>query len=411
MDCTMTTIEVYRGAGTYRSMPLAEMLGLIEEHRRASIAAPFCAERISAVNELSAGLLANRHVLRSPAMAYFGHWIRRSAVRNLEAGFNAGKAADTLCAPRGVVLHMPPRNVETIFLFSWVLSYLAGNMNVVRLPSQLSDTVMSAVELLATRLDRGGAHPFIRYAPSETVNAALSHCSDGRVVWGGDEKVRMFERLPLRNGGKAIWFGDRYSYSVLSGRALAQAGTEGIEALAHRLNTDIFTFDQMACSSPHKLFVVGSRHEHVDAVTALLAAVDEEARRHDTGIPPSHAIRKLTEALALSSTTEGWRMSQPGAELVAVIAPEARSDEDRVGGGFLVVEFIDDLMDIAGFVQQKHQTLTYFGFEKSELAKLAHNATMSGLSRIVPIGQALNFDAVWDGYDLVRELTRTIRLG
>src|SRR5262249_26287043 len=161
------------------------------------------------------------------AMAYFSHWIRRSAIRNLEASFNAGKAADTLCAPRGVVLHMPPRNVETIFLFSWVLSYLAGNMNVVRLPSQLSDAVMSAVELLATRLDGSGTHPFIRYEPSETVNAALSHCSDARIVWGGDEKVRTFERLPLRNGGKAIWFGDRYSYSVLSGRALAQAGTEG----------------------------------------------------------------------------------------------------------------------------------------------------------------------------------------
>ena len=35
---------------------------------------------------------------------------------------------------------------------------------------------------------------------------------------------------------------------------------------------------------------------------------------------------------------------------------------------------------------------------------------MFGLSRIVPVGQALNFDAVWDGYDLLRELTRTIRL-
>jgi len=35
-------------------------------------------------------------------------------------------------------------------------------------------------------------------------------------VWGGDAKVALFAPLPLRNGGKSIWFGDRFSFSTIN---------------------------------------------------------------------------------------------------------------------------------------------------------------------------------------------------
>src|SRR5229473_1854189 len=35
--------------------------------------------------------------------------------------------------PRGLVFHVPPANVDTIFVYSWALSALAGNRNVVRI--------------------------------------------------------------------------------------------------------------------------------------------------------------------------------------------------------------------------------------------------------------------------------------
>jgi hypothetical protein len=54
-------------------------------------------------------------------------------------------------------------------------------------------------------------------------------------------------------------------------------------------------------------------------------------------------------------------------------------------------------------VRQSHRTKT--AAEDFTIA-----AMLVGISRIVPIAQALNFDAVWDGYDLLRELTRTVRL-
>jgi hypothetical protein len=119
----------------------------------------------------------------------------------------------------------------------------------------------------------------------------------------------------------------------------------------------------------------------------------------------------MTEAFALASAIEGASVPALAGELVTVILPHLRSTEDRVGGGYVVVEFIQNLLELVQQIRPGHQTLTHYGFSGDELTAFAHNGVLSGLSRIVPIGQALNFDAVWDGYDLLRELTRTIRLG
>jgi len=33
---------------------------------------------------------------------------------------------------------------------------------------------------------------------------------------------------------------------------------------------------------------------------------------------------------------------------------------------------------------------------------------LSGIDRIVPVGKALDMDVTWDGYDIVRSLSRVI---
>ena len=48
------------------------------------------------------------------------------------------------------------------------------------------------------------------------------------------------------------------------------------------------------------------------------------------------------------------------------------------------------------------------GFEKW-LKNIIENK-LSGIDRIVPIGQALDISMIWDGYDLTSSLTRVIEL-
>ena len=72
--------------------------------------------------------------------------------------------------------------------------------------------------------------------------------------------------------------------------------------------------------------------------------------------------------------------------------------------------FINDLKILDKFHYSKIQTLTYFGFKKNELEKFIYLNKPNGIDRIVPIGRALEFNEVWDGYDLVRNLSKLIDL-
>jgi hypothetical protein len=50
--------------------------------------------------------------------------------------------------------------------------------------------------------------------------------------------------------------------------------------------------------------------------------------------------------------------------------------------------------------------VSHFGFPADELVAFAEHLAGRGVDRMVPIGAALTFSAIWDGYDLLREFTR-----
>lgn len=62
------------------------------------------------------------------------------------------------------------------------------------------------------------------------------------------------------------------------------------------------------------------------------------------------------------------------------------------------------------FVDIKDQTLSVFGFSEEELRKLVQVVRGRGIDRIVSIGQSLNFDNVWDGYNLFENFSKEITI-
>src|SRR5215470_6799151 len=177
-EAPMASVQIYRGGGEFELLELKDLLAQLDV-RRSTLAVPFAPERIALVGELSARLLADRRIIDQPALAYFAHWTRRGSLLDLVARFNATVPADTIAAPRGLALHFPPRNVETILLFSWVMSYLVGNANVVRLPSERGAAVRNAIDLLVAALSEAECTDlFIQYPADDRVSQALSHSSD-----------------------------------------------------------------------------------------------------------------------------------------------------------------------------------------------------------------------------------------
>ena len=54
--------------------------------------------------------------------------------------------------------------------------------------------------------------------------------------------------------------------------------------------------------------------------------------------------------------------------------------------------------------------MTYFGIDRKNLQSFILNNHLNGLNRIVPIGQALDINFYWDGYDILNMLTKKIDL-
>ncbi len=378
---------------------------------RSRLVVPFAAERIALVASVSDAILARKTPVSS-VVTHFGFWIRRAALNRLGTEFASRHPAQTLSRPRGLVFHLPPKNVETVFLYSWLLSFLAGNANVVRLPRDISPELRGICDLILAALDTANdrSQMLIHYPAASDLGRLVSAQSDVRIVWGGDAKIAAFESLPLRNGGKSLWFGDRVSLCVLDGDALAALDDTGRRDLAHRLVNDIFVFDQMACSSPHALYVTGDAAHHLAAVKALLETLARIARDRGHAAPAGHQITKMVRAFSSAAAGASSEVAWRNGVLTSAIAAREERAEQTVGGGFLTVVFIPALAALIGHLRARDQTVTHFGFRAEDIRRVAESNTTLGVSRWTPVGTALDFDPIWDGYDLISELTRLIRI-
>jgi hypothetical protein len=404
------SITCFGGADQSRSCSLQELLTKAEQSRGGRSLA-FTPERMEVVVRF-ADVLARDLTFRDfPALRAFAFWIRKSAITRLHLDFTARLPANCVALGRGIAFHVPPANVDTIFLYSWVVAFLTGNVNITRLPSSLSRPVEHALTALLELLRDGGfSDMFVFYPPSDPINRALSHIADLRFVWGGDAKVAAFETLPLRTGGRSLVFPDRTSCTVIDGAYLASLDDRAREALARRLYNDIFVFDQMACSSPHLIYVVGRSTTHAAYIEHLVGEVDRVAHASGTIIGPSHDIEKLAAAMQLAAEGAVVQVQRFSPETTLVELAPAAAVLPRVGGGFLSIFYIAALDDLADRISERTQTLGYAGFTRETMDAFARIVGMRGLCRVVPIGQALNFDVVWDGHDLLHDSVRLIRV-
>ena len=83
-------------------------------------------------------------------------------------------------------------------------------------------------------------------------------------------------------------------------------------------------------------------------------------------------------------------------------------EDYRVGYGFFTEIENISYEELASKITDKYQTITYFGIDAQKIAKQFISSGVRGVDRIVPIGNALDLGLVWDGYDIIRSLSRVI---
>lgn len=370
---------------------------------------PCSAASLAMLGALSRELLSDPQSRAVPQYVALAYWLRPAALQRLTGELTQDERPGRLRVSRGVALHLPPTNVDTIFVYSWAMSVLAGNANIVRLASSLSGDTQWLVALVARVIaahGEAGRHVFCHYGYGQAIEGSIAGQSDLRMIWGGDAKVDAVSRTPIRPDGLSIGFPDRRSLSIFSAQAYAAAGDDARDALAVQFSNDIFWFDQMGCGSPRLLVWLG---EPGDLSADFYRRVQACAAKKQYALETGAVIGKfsLSNDLMAEGTSRHYATFGNALHVNRVLDPAAALSQ-TVGGGFLCDWCVDSLDEVPAAVSRQTQTITHFGLTPEQLEQLALSIGSRGGYRIVPVGQALQFDNLWDGVDLYEHMTRKI---
>ncbi|MEU4801358.1 acyl-CoA reductase [Actinosynnema sp. NPDC023587] len=356
-------------------------------------------------------LLAPAVARRYPELASLGFFLRRGEIAKVLA---SPERAGVLRFPRGTVFHVPPANVDTIFVYSWALSALAGNRNVVRISPRSAGAASAVVDALNEALATADpvvarTQVMVTYDRDDSVTAALSAACDLRVIWGGDRAVTEVRKHPLPPHARDVTFPDRASFAVLSVDGWATASAERRRDAVVGFYNDSYWFDQAACASPRALFWVGDVERAERGRGEFLALLGEVLADKGHVVEPAMAVQKRVSAYGVAADGHATSITFAG-NAVTTLELTGAADVPRewLGAGTFPMATLASLAEFAPLVRRKDQTLSVFGFAQEELEDLARSLAGRGIDRIVPFGSALTFSPLWDGYDLLSEFTRLV---
>ena len=99
-----------------------------------------------------------------------------------------------------MVFHVPPANVDTVFVYSWALSALAGNTNVVRISPRAGAAARAILDVWQELEEPviARTQQMITYDRDDELTAKLSAAADLRVLWVATIPSTRCGSFPLR---------------------------------------------------------------------------------------------------------------------------------------------------------------------------------------------------------------------
>jgi hypothetical protein len=180
--------------------------------------------------------------------------------------------------------------------------------------------------------------------------------------------------------------------------------------LARKFFNDSFTFNQLGCSSPQMIFVSGNENDNMQFLKEIYVLLEKYANtQYDQDI---YSLASLKFNFLAENILDDkiFNIMYKSNYLIFAEVREYEGMNKSCGAGFFYIKQIDGLAQLSCFITKKIQTLSYFGFSSQEINQIAEISYSLGIDRIVPVGNALNFDYIWDGYNLLDELCNKKRI-
>lgn len=368
---------------------------------------------VSFLVELSTRLIKSEIAKRYPDLISFAFWCRKTNLESMKERYSLDKERLGI----GTVLHITPKNVPTNFAFSWALSLLAGNRNLVKLPSRNFEQINVFIDVM-TGMSKTNDYKeiafsssFFRTSHDSKVLEKYSIIAEGRIIWGSKQSVKVLKELPAPLRHSELIFESRYSVSVICIGSFLSLTEDEAKHLVSKFIKDSLTFGQRGCSSPRKVFWIGDPrklekarlkfwNEANDLVGESLGKGDSYARFNALA---SEAI--MNEAFQIEANS----INSP---LIHFFSDYNINDGvERILSLGTFQEFqIDSLVELISKLDKDVQTVTYFGIKVDELLSEITERGFQGIDRIVPFGAAFDMTPFWDGIDTIRSLSRIIEI-
>ncbi len=371
---------------------------------------PFSNEVISYLNDLSKLLYKDARTRNYPDVSTFAFFVRKSNLFSLKKEyFNS----DINRLGRGIVFHIAPSNVPVNFAYSLVSSLLAGNTNIVRVPSKSFDQV-NIISDAILELSKLKNHKkisdkimLISYPRNDSANSFFSKICDVRVIWGGDNTIRQIRESDIPPRSFDLTFADRYSICIIN--ADSYVDEKNPEKIALNFYNDTYLFDQNACTAPHLVIWIGKKKNVINSKNIFWDNLHVIANsRYD--IQSVIAVDKLTALHNQAIKSKKLKKIESKDNLVVRVEIDElpkNIDEFRCSSGYFNEYQASNLIEISPIIDQKYQTIAHYGVSKKELNKLIES-NPKGIDRIVKIGKTTDFSLTWDGYNLIDTLSRII---
>lgn len=392
--------------------------GSMEALTKASLLDSFSEQVIAFVSDLSNALMRDQRTVEFPEIIAMAYWLRKANVKRMQQDYEAN--VSNLKMPRGLVFHIAPSNVDTIFIYSLFLSVFAGNKNIVRLsstPNEQVDAILAVFnETVKQHVDVGRTLLIVRYDHSEEISQYFSSQCDVRMIWGGDETISRIRSIPLPPRAKELTFADRFSMALIDVAGYLAASDEQVSKCAENFYNDSFWFDQMACSSPRMvcwLAADASSEQATQAQQRFWQALEQHLQTREHSISAAAVMDKLVAQCSYAiegqhavSIPEGSTALASRVQYTGVV--DERFREIHCGSGLFLEVGIGQLPELSDFVDQKLQTVACFGVNAEAISEYVSAEKPAGIDRFVAFGEALNFSPIWDGYNLLEELSRNV---
>lgn len=374
---------------------------------------PFDTSVFGLGGRLSNRILNNPSIGRVPALVALAFWLRPSNLKRIaNENIHLISNPNVVLSPIGLVFHVCPANVDTMFIYSLMVSILMGNKNILRVSNRLDHEYISSLftilnEELATeesKIFRNYIN-IVTYQHEADINIFFAENSNARLIWGGDNTAKLFKSIMGNPRCKDIVFADRISISVFNTQSFINETKDSQLKIVKDFYNDSYTFDQKGCSSPQSIMLYGNTNHNKKFINLFYTLLEDISNKEYGGDNASLASLKFNQLIGDVIENKVTSFKNDFATLYLVNSSSSQHLYHSCGGGYFYLHEIKEINDIIHFINNKVQTISYFGLQKAEIELLAQKTSGIGVDRIVPIGKALNFDYIWDGYNLCEELS------